>query len=697
MNREIFSSILESLDKTINLQENFNTDLSVSELDVLTPQILSDERVDDLKSGLIISLRAALQQHKDFVETVPIGLMVHRRGEVVATNAEFRRLMGYDQPEEVIGCSIMDLIAPENHAEITSRIHRIVGHGATYNPPMEMMGLKKNGDRIHLEAEAVPMIHEGEKAIVVIVRDISQRKEAQESLRMADKNLHNIICQMPDGVLIKDETQVLFANDTLARMLEYGSAEELKGKTSLDLVHPDYQAASKERAAKLLAHGGTNPLCKYKMIGKAGKVVEVETVSLSIEYYGKKAVMAVLRDMTLQNRIERQAVNNDKLATLGTLAAGVAHEVNNPLTYVMGNLTFLQEQVEEIKNRLEQKGVLDENCRQLLTEMAEEIADITQGSERIRDIVKGLKSFVRGSDEKVEKVNLNQVIESAINMTFHVIKKKARLEKDMAVDLPALMVNSGKVQQVFINLLVNAAQAIEGNRPSENKITVRTGRQDGNLFVEVSDTGKGIPEDILPRIFDPFFTTKPVGEGTGLGLAVCNEIMRHYQGSMEVRSQVGKGTTFTVTLPLDNGPCGANTAAAAPLTEKKLGRVLVVDDEPGNLDVIAKSLRKDYEVLSALSGVEAMAILEKRDGPIDAIVSDINMPEMDGMTLFWTISKVFPGMENKMVFITGGIFAEEVNEFLKSVPNYCLEKPFHQTDLRLAVSHCMDLKKGESL
>ncbi len=627
--------------------------------------------------------------------------MVHRKGEIIYTNPEFRRLTGYESPEELIGQPIIKLVSPEYRVLIQNRMLNPTERGAFHNAPIEMIGLKKNGEKSYFEVEAVSIVHGGEQAIVVIIQDINERKKAQESLRLSDENLQNVICQMPDGVLIKDENQVLFANDSLARMLEYGSAEELKGMMSLDLVHPDYRAASQERTAKLLTHGGTNPLCKYKMIGKEGKVVDMETASLFIEYYGKKAVMAVLRDMTAQNRIERQVVNNDKLATLGTLAAGVAHEVNNPLTYVMGNLTFLQEQVEEVKTRMHSKGCVDENCKKLMAEMSEEITDIIRGSERIRDIVKGLKSFVRGSEDCVEKVDLNQVIESAINMTFHVVKKKARLEKDMAVNLPTLMVNAGKIQQVFINLLVNAAQAIAGNHPSENKITVRTGWQDGNLFVEVSDTGKGIPDEVLPRIFDPFFTTKPVGEGTGLGLAVCNEIIRQYQGSMEVRSQVGQGTTFTVTLPLENGLCGTKSAAAAapaaPLAEKKLGRVLVVDDEPGNLDVISRSLKKDYEVLSALSGVEAMAILAKGDGSVDAIVSDINMPEMDGMTLYRTLSKVFPGMEKKMVFITGGIFAEDVNEFLKSIPNYCLEKPFNQTDLRLAVSHCMDLKKGESL
>jgi two-component system, cell cycle sensor histidine kinase and response regulator CckA len=700
MSRSRFSTILNELDDSINRQEEFNKEQSMSELSVMIPKMLNEDRKDDLKSSLILSLRETLNQHKEFVETVPIALIVHRHGGVVATNAEFRRLQGYDNPEELIGRSIMDLIAPENRADITSRVHRIVGKGATHNPPMEMVALKKNGERIHVEAEAVPIIYEGEKAIVVILRDITQKKKAQESLRLADENFQNIIRQMPDGVLIKDESQVLFANESFARMLEYGSSDELKGTESIQLVHPDYRIISQDRSQKLLTEGGSNPLCKFKMIGKQGKVVDVETASMAIEYYGKKAVMAVMRDMTMQNRMERQAVNNDKLATLGTLAAGVAHEVNNPLTFVLGNLTFLQEQVDEIKVMLQQKGVLDGACEKLLAEMTEEITEVTHGGERIRDIVKGLKSFARNGDDKAEKVDLNQVIEASINMTFHMMKQKARLEKDMAVNLPTFTANSGKLQQVFMNLFVNASQAIVGNRPSENKITVRTGRQDGNLFVEVSDTGRGIPAEVLPRIFDPFFTTKPVGEGTGLGLAVCNEILRHFQGSMEVRSEVGKGTTFTVYLPLENGLSTGKDAVEvnnAAKVEKKLGRVLVVDDEPGNLDVISKGLRKDYDVVSALSGVEAMAVLTKGGDQVDAIVSDINMPEMDGVTLFKTVAKVFPGMEKKMIFITGGIFSEGVNEFLKGIPNYCLEKPFRQDDLKLAIAQCVTAGKEGSL
>ncbi|HXL72826.1 MAG TPA: ATP-binding protein, partial [bacterium] len=249
--------------------------------------------------------------------------------------------------------------------------------------------------------------------------------------------------------------------------------------------------------------------------------------------------------------------------------------------------------------------------------------------------------------------------------------------------------NSGKLQQVFINLLINAAQSMEGNNPEKNKISIRTGRYDGIVFVEFKDTGVGIPDKVLPRIFDPFFTTKPTGVGTGLGLSVCNEILNHYGGSIEVQSAVGQGSTFTVKLPREHGPEDAVINPVLPV-EVKRGRILIVDDEPSNLEVMCKIFKKYDRVLSALSGLDAMGILEREAGNIEAILSDINMPDMNGVDLYKNVARKFPGLEKKIIFITGGIFSDDIKDFLKSIPNTCLEKPFNFDEVRQAVSGVVD-------
>jgi two-component system, cell cycle sensor histidine kinase and response regulator CckA len=519
-----------------------------------------------------------------------------------------------------------------------------------------------------------------------VIRDVTQRKKTEKALLESEKSFKAMIEQMPDGIVIEEPDRILFVNPSLVRMLGYGREEDLVGRPPLSLVPPHVQETIRKRITDIDAHGGVNPLLKYPVIRKDGSLVEVEVSSFSTFYGGKPVVVAVVRDMTLQNQMERQATLNEKLATVGTLAAGVAHEINNPLTYVLANLVFSKEHFDELKAHTEARGVMDEKSRKLFADLREEMADTLEGGERIRDIVKGLKSFVHTSGDEVEPVELNPLIESAVNLCLHEIKRKAQLEKDFAPDLPVLRANPGKLQQVFINLLINATQAIEGKNPEENKIRVRTGRDAEGLFAEFTDNGKGIPEKVLPHIFEPFFTTKPVGVGTGLGLYICADIVRGYQGRLEVQSREGKGTTFTVRLPASEGRPEAAPAPGLPPPNPARGRVLVVDDEPGNLEVLRRILKKNHEVLAALTGLDAMSILEREGGRVDAVVTDINMPDMNGVDFYKTVAAKFPGLEKKMVFITGGLFDQGMADFLKTVPNTCLEKPFTFEDILRAVS-----------
>ena len=517
-----------------------------------------------------------------------------------------------------------------------------------------------------------------------VLRDTAPRKSAEEALRKSEENFRAMIQQMADGILIYDRDRVLFANQTLASLLGY-SPEDMKERPIFDLFHPDSHSIVRERAERIIGQGGANPLLKVKMLAKGGKPVDLESSSISIQFAGKPAVISVMRDITLQNQLEHQALLNEKLAIVGTLAAGIVHEINNPLTYVLANLVFLVENLDELERQMQENDHVDVNYPNILKEIREEIAETKQGGERIRDIMRGLKSFVRSDEGAVAAVDLNKMVDLAIGMTVHEFKGKARVEKDFALHLPLLMANGGKLQQVFINLLINAAQAIEGNDPADNKIHVRTGSQDGILFVEFTDTGKGIPENILFNIFEPFFTTKPVGIGTGLGLSICDKILKSYKGTLEVRSQVGKGTTFTVRLPLENG-LKLPVIESSPRALPALGRVLIVDDEPGNLEVLKRVLKKKNDVLSALTGMDAFAILEREEGKVDAIVSDLNMPDMNGMELYKKVAQKFPGLEKRIIFMTGGLFIEELTDFLSTVPNICLEKPFKFEDLLLAVS-----------
>ncbi len=628
--------------------------------------------------------RNSEENFKAIIQQIPDGIFIENPERILFVSQSVVRMLGYEREEELVGHPPLAFVHPDYHPVLQKRIARIYGKEGV-NPLVETEWLKKDGSRLAVEASSISVLYEGQPAVMAVLRDTAPRKKAEEILRKSEENFRSIIQQMPDGVLIVDRERVLFANQTFAGLLGYAAAEELVGRPKFDFIHADYHSIVGNRIDRIIGKGGVNPLLELKMLSRGGEAVDFESSSISIQFEGKPAVMAVLRDITLQKQMENNAVLNEKLATVGTLAAGIAHEINNPLTYVLANLVFLRENLDELKHQMEEKGHADGAYPKIFKEMQEELAETRHGGERIRDIVRGLKSFVRSDEDEVAPVDLNQTVDSAINMTFHEFKHKARVEKDFALHLPPLTANAGKLQQVFINLLINAAQAMGGNDPAENKVHIRTGQKDGSLFAEFTDTGKGIPENILPRIFDPFFTTKPTGVGTGLGLPICDKIVKFYKGTIEVQSWPDHGTTFTVRLPLENG-FQAATATFQPPPLPERCRILIVDDEPGNLEVLNRVLRKKNDVLSALTGLDALAILEREGGKVDAIVSDLNMPDMNGINLYKVVSQKFPGLEKRFVFITGGLYTEEARNFLKTVPNPFLEKPFEFEDLLKALT-----------
>ncbi|HJT23499.1 MAG TPA: ATP-binding protein, partial [bacterium] len=462
----------------------------------------------------------------------------------------------------------------------------------------------------------------------------------------------------------------------------------------LSLVHPEDLSTLREVNDKAV-RGATGFDLEFRIVRPDGAVRWIHSQSEVIRDAGGHAIKIIgtAQDVTerkeaekLRHKMERQAALNDRLATVGTLAAGVAHEINNPLTYVMANLISVKDHLEELRGYLVRKNLMDSKLFGLLNELQEETLETDGGIDRIRDIVRSLKTYMHSGGGEKESIDVNKLIDSALNMVFHEIKYKARVEKAYGVNLPPLKANSGKVHQVLINLLMNAVQAIEPKKPDHNRIGVRTGLEGENFFIEIQDTGQGIPEENLKKIFDPFFTTKPAGVGTGLGLSICHQIIREYGGQIRVRSRVGHGSTFTVLLPLTQGIGTVQHPAcsAQPLSAHK--RILVVDDEPANVDTFGRMLRKDHQVLYALSGLDALNILEREKAGFDAIVSDVNMPDMDGVGLYKNISVKYPGLEKRMVFVTGGVFSTETRDFLKSLSNPLLEKPFPTPDLLKAIA-----------
>jgi len=548
------------------------------------------------------------------------------------------------------------------------------------------------------------------KELLVFVEDLSRveglaalARVSDERLRRSEASFRALIERSPDSVAVHRHGRFVYVNPAVLAYLGYDHADELVGRPILDVVHWEDRevAATWMRATE--DTGGPTPAREERFLRRDGGVVTAEVVALPLVFDGELAVVAVARDVTERRQLAAKMMQMDRMIAIGTLAAGVAHEINNPLAYVVANLDFVAREfpgvtaaARRLAAALTQEhdlipvdpAVLDSaNAPRRLEELHQALDEAREGASRIRNIVRDLKTFSRVEDDQREPVALQRVIESAVNMAWNEIRHRARLVKDYG-PVPPVEASESRLGQVFLNLLVNAAQAIPEGRVEHNEIRVVTLTDGaGRALIEVRDTGSGIPPEAVERIFDPFFTTKPVGQGTGLGLSICQTIVQGLGGELTVKSEVGKGTTFQVVLPAapmndtEQRPIWAKSPTPAP---GRRGNILIVDDEPMIGRALLRILAPDHDVVVVTRGREAVERLERGER-YDVILCDLMMPEMTGMDLHAGLSLRFSECAARMVFLTGGVFTPQARDFLDTVPNQRIEKPFSAQSIRALV------------
>jgi PAS domain S-box-containing protein len=512
--------------------------------------------------------------------------------------------------------------------------------------------------------------------MIGVVQDITDQRLVELALGASERRFKGVFEGVLEGIAVIDDLGVILDVNHAASRLLGGEREDIRGRALGEFCDVSFDL--KGARETIWQTGVFKGELKMRGIPEDARDVEMEVKGQILP----GQTLVVMRDVTEQKRLRRLAALNDKLATVGTLAAGIAHEINNPLGYVLGNLEILKDLFDGMKAGVPEKGP------EFYSDIRRYVAETIDGGEKIRDIVRGLKAFSRSNGDEMTSVNVNNLVDSALSMTFHQIKYKAKVERKLDPSLPPLVVNITKLQQVFVNILMNAAQAMAAGNIEDNQIRVWTGMEGGKVFVRISDTGKGIPPEILEHVFDPFFTTKAVGEGTGLGLSISHEIVKGYNGDIRVESELGKGTTFTIFLPVKSGKeVSGKTGNSGTKTISNL-RILLVDDEPRNVVLITQMLGKNgHLVISTTSAIEALKILDRGLTDVDVIISDLNMPDMNGIELYQEVEKRKPALAKKIVFITGGVFSGEMSEFLARIPNPKLEKPFKSEELLQAVSH----------
>ncbi len=379
-----------------------------------------------------------------------------------------------------------------------------------------------------------------------LLQDLQQttvsKAELEEALRVlarAEDRFRRLVVSSPSAIFVDCADQLVFANPTGLRLLGARGQEELRRLPFMDFVHPDSRRTLRDHFRSLGEGAEVFQARDVKLVRRDGAVLQVEVTGIALDYDGTPAVQLVVHDVTERWAMQAQLVTAGRLAAVGTMARGVAHEINNPLTYVLSGLQFVAEDLKDLGQHLPPDR---------LAELEAAIADARRGADQVRYIVSDLQAYSRDRD-RLEAVQLEHALDLAASMASNHVRDRARLIKDYG-GIPPVWANEARLGQVFLNLLVNAAQAIPEGRPDQNTIRVSARVQDGSALVEVKDSGCGIPLQIRERIFDPFFTTKAVGEGIGLGLFIADGIVKGMGGQIRFDSEQGKGSTFFVTLPL---------------------------------------------------------------------------------------------------------------------------------------------------
>ncbi|HSZ83778.1 MAG TPA: ATP-binding protein [Polyangia bacterium] len=398
------------------------------------------------------------------------------------------------------------------------------------------------------------------------------------------------------------------------------------------------------------------------------KVDELEAIVRERTTTIREAHERLQREVEQRHRMEAQLRRAQKLEALGRLAAGIAHEINNPLAFVIANLHYV-------------RGALDAPGAGLaaapLEDLSAALAEACVGGDRIKQIVRDLKAFAQPHDESLAVVDVRPVLDFSLKMTAAELRRRAQVVTRFD-EVPAVWAISGRLEQVFVNLLVNAAQAIAPGAVEQNQIRVAVRTLGDDVAVEISDTGIGIPAANLERIFDPFFTTKPVGVGTGLGLSICHSIVTAFGGDLTVESEEGKGSTFRVLLP-STGRGDSGRAPALQLPQP--ARILVVDAEP----TVAKAIRRvlsGHKVQTAEGGVDALALFAAH--PFDLLLYDVETADLSPADMYQRLREL--GLERRLVFTMAGALGATLAKLVAEAAIPCVDKPFDAGEIDLLLA-----------
>jgi PAS domain S-box-containing protein len=613
------------------------------------------------------ALRVSEASYRAIFEAAEDAIFVHDKdtGAFVDVNAKACATFGYTR-EEFRRIDIGMLGSGEQPYTQNDALSLIRRAAQGEDLRVEWHGRTRDGTLRWHEVFVKCVMIGGQDRILALARDITARKTAEAALRASEEQYHSMFNASIDGLaLYAADGEMVDSNPALWRM--YGATDADIGAPSPAGARPTHDPAFLRAVAagECIHVDVTHRL-------PTGDVVELEVHGVPMQYQGNPHVLTITRDITEKKRSARELARQreslyqrEKLAALGSLLAGVAHELNNPLSVVVARAVLLEEQGDPATQSAAMK--------------------IRTAAERCARIVRTFLAMARQQPAERLPVSLDDVVVAALDIAGYALRTSSvEVELDLHGNLPRLLADADQLHQVLLNLIINAQQAMQDHAPPRRLRLATRYDAPAQLRVVVADNGPGIPPDLRARVFEPYFTTKSTGVGLGVGLAVSLGIVEAHGGTLTVDCPDEGGAVFEVTLPVSavDAPVAAPDRASPPATQPRA--ILVVDDEPDIRETLVEILSAaGHRVVCVGSGREALERLASER--YDVILTDMRMPDLDGRALYQEIERRWPGLTAHVAFVTGDTLASALREFVSDSGRPVIEKPFLPSEVRRVV------------